>query len=156
MHKERSMETQIRKAEFSDAPVIADFNAAMALETEQIELDRKILRNGVEALLADPSKGYYYLAERDGKIAGQLMITFEWSDWRNADFWWIQSVYVLPEFREQGVFRSLYTFIESLARSRGNVCGLRLYVEKGNVRARRTYETLGMHGSHYEMMEIAL
>ena len=146
----------VRTAHPEDAAIIAGFNAAMALETEQIALDRDILRKGVEALLADPSKGFYYLAERDGKIAGQLMITYEWSDWRNADFWWIQSVYVLPEFRGQGIFRSLYTFIEALARSSGNVCGLRLYVEKGNDRARGTYESLGMHGSHYEMMEVLL
>ena len=148
------METTIRLAGSADAAVIAGFNAAMADETEHLSLEREILRKGVEALLADPSKGYYYVAERDGKIAGQLMITFEWSDWRNADFWWIQSVYVLPEFRTQGIFRALYHHIETLARKRGNVCGLRLYVDENNGRAQKTYESLGMKRSHYRMMEI--
>jgi GNAT superfamily N-acetyltransferase len=142
-----------RYATFSDAAIIADFNASMAMETENLKLDRERLRKGTEALIADPTKGIYYVAEADGKIVGQLMITYEWSDWRNATFWWIQSVYVHPEYRKSGVFRSLYRYIESIARNRDDVCGLRLYVDQSNERAQQTYEALGMKRSHYRMMD---
>jgi ribosomal protein S18 acetylase RimI-like enzyme len=148
------MNLSIRLADSSDVSIIAEFNAAIAKETEGIELNRERLRKGVEVLFADPSKGLYYIAESNGKIAGQLMITYEWSDWRNATFWWIQSVYVRPEYRRQGVFRALYRYIETIAGTRGDVCGVRLYVEKENDRAQKTYEALGMKHSHYEMMEI--
>jgi GNAT superfamily N-acetyltransferase len=148
------MNITIRLANSSDAPIIAQFNAAMAKETEGIELHDEHLRKGVEALFLDSSKGLYYVAEVENKIVGQLLITYEWSDWRNATFWWIQSVYVFPEYRNRGIFRALYRYVESLARNRGDVCGLRLYVEKGNNRACLAYETLGMKKSHYEMMEI--
>jgi GNAT superfamily N-acetyltransferase len=148
------MNISLRRATPGDANTIADFNAAMAQETEGLELDRDRLRRGVEALLADETKGYYYLAEIDGRVAGQLMITFEWSDWRNATYWWIQSVYVHPDFRQQGVFSSLYRHIESLALTHGTVCGIRLYVERQNLRAQKAYEALGMHHSHYTMMEV--
>jgi ribosomal protein S18 acetylase RimI-like enzyme len=147
------MNISIRYAASSDAFTLADFNAAMAQETEALELDRDRLQKGVEALLADASKGFYLVAELDGVVVGQLMITYEWSDWRNAVIWWIQSVYVHPSCRKHGVFRSLYQFVRSLARSKGNVCGLRLYVEKENERAQKTYEALGMTCSHYQMME---
>ena len=145
-----------REATNTDAIIIADFNASMAKETENIELDRERLRKGTEALLANSSKGLYYLAEADGKIVGQLLITYEWSDWRNATFWWIQSVYVHPEYRRQGIFRSLYRSIETIARKRGDVCGLRLYVDTSNKRAQQTYEALGMKHSHYQMMDVDL
>jgi ribosomal protein S18 acetylase RimI-like enzyme len=148
------MNITIRLADSSDASIITQFNAAMAKETEGIELRHDRLRKGVEALFLDSSKGLYYIAEIENKIAGQLMITYEWSDWRKATFWWIQSVYVVPEYRNQGIFRAMYQYIESLARNRGNVCGLRLYVEKENVRAQKTYEALGMKHSHYEMMDV--
>jgi GNAT superfamily N-acetyltransferase len=148
------MNLSVRLALPSDVSVIAEFNAAMAKETEGIELNRERLQKGVEALFADPSKGLYYIAESDGKIAGQLMITYEWSDWRNATFWWIQSVFVRPEYRRQGVFHALYRSIETIAGTRGDVCGIRLYVEKENDRAQKTYEALGMKHSHYEMMEM--
>jgi GNAT superfamily N-acetyltransferase len=148
------MNLSVRLALPSDVSVIAEFNAAMAKETEGIELNRERLHKGVEALFADPSKGLYYIAESDGKIAGQLMITYEWSDWRNATFWWIQSVFVRPEYRRQGVFHALYRSIETIAGTRGDVCGIRLYVEKENDRAQKTYEALGMKHSHYEMMEM--
>jgi ribosomal protein S18 acetylase RimI-like enzyme len=150
------MNISIRLAAPSDVSIIAEFNTAMAKETEGIELNRERLRKGVEALFADPSKGLYYIAESNGKIAGQLMITNEWSDWRNATFWWIQSVYVHPEYRKHGVFRALYRYIESIARTRGNVCGVRLYVDQSNERAQQTYEALGMECSHYQMMEMDL
>lgn len=148
------MNTVIRLAVSSDAVVIVDFNASMAKETENLELDRERLRKGTEALIADSSKGIYYLAEVNGKVVGQLMITYEWSDWRNATFLWIQSVYVLPEFRKQGIFRSLYLYVESIAKKRSDVCGLRLYVDQSNERAQQIYEALGMKYSHYKMMEI--
>jgi GNAT superfamily N-acetyltransferase len=143
-----------RQAAVSDSVIIADFNAFMAKETENLELDLERLRKGTEALLADSSKGIYYLAETDGKVVGQLMITYEWSDWRNATFWWIQSVFVHPEYRKQGIFRTLYRYVESIARKRGDVCGLRLYVDQSNKRAQNTYEALGMKRSHYQMMEV--
>ena len=144
----------IRVASSSDAALIAEFNAALAMETENLDLDRERVRKGTEALLADSSKGIYHLAEVDGKIVGQLMITYEWSDWRNATFWWIQSVYVLPEYRNRGVFRYLYQSIESLARKRGDICGLRLYVDTSNTHAQQTYEALGMRRSHYQIMDV--
>jgi ribosomal protein S18 acetylase RimI-like enzyme len=148
------MNISARLAAPSDVTIIAEFNAAMAKETEGIELNRERLRKGVEALFADPSKGLYYIAESNGKIAGQLMITYEWGDWRNATFWWIQSVYVRPEYRRRGVFRALYRYIETIAGTRGDVCGVRLYVDQSNDHAQKTYESLGMKHSHYEMMEI--
>jgi len=144
----------IRQATIADAAVIARFNASIAIETEQITLDHERLRKGVEALLQDSSKGIYFLAELNNVIVGQTMITYEWSDWRNGTFWWIQSVYVTQEGRGKGVFKSLYEYILSLARSRTDVCGLRLYVEENNTRARQTYERLGMKESHYRMYEL--
>jgi GNAT superfamily N-acetyltransferase len=143
-----------RHAAASDAITIADFNASMAKETENLELDRDRLQKGTEALIADSSKGMYYLAEADGKVVGQLMITYEWSDWRNATFWWIQSVYVHPEYRNLGIFRSLYRYVESLAQKHGDICGLRLYVDQSNNHAQQTYEALGMKRSHYQMMDV--
>ena len=144
----------IRPAAVSDAMTIVEFNALMAKETEDIDLDRERLQKGIISLFADTSKGMYYLAEMGGNVIGQLMITYEWSDWRNATFWWIQSVYVLPEYRKNGVFRKLYQYIESLARTRGDVCGLRLYVDTSNKRAQQTYETIGLKRSHYQMMDM--
>jgi ribosomal protein S18 acetylase RimI-like enzyme len=145
---------KIRKAQASDAAIITDFNVRMAQETEQRELQRPRVRRGVTALLKDAAKGAYFLAEVDGVVAGQLSITTEWSDWRNGNFWWIQSVYVAPEFRQRGVFRALYTHVHKLAKSRRNVCGLRLYVENNNSRAQRAYERLGMKATHYQFFEI--
>jgi GNAT superfamily N-acetyltransferase len=148
------MNITVRIAAAADSTIIAEYNAMMAKETEGIELDRERLRKGTEALIADSSKGIYYLAETDGKVVGQLMITYEWSDWRNATFWWIQSVYILREYRKQGVFRKLYQYVESLALTHGDVCGLRLYVDDANKSAQKTYEALDMKQSHYRMMEV--
>jgi GNAT superfamily N-acetyltransferase len=144
----------IRPATISDASVITLFNALLAEETEQITLDRARLHSGVEALLKDPSKGIYFLAEIDNVIVGQIMITYEWSDWRNGTFWWIQSVFVEKGARGTGVFRSLFDHVHALAKARTDVCGLRLYVEKKNERAKRTYDRHGMIPSHYEMYEM--
>jgi len=146
----------IRIAEPADADSLIEFNQAMALETEGKQLDAQILGGGVKAVFGDDKKGFYVVAESDEKIGGGLMITFEWSDWRNAWFWWIQSVYITPEFRGQGVYRRLYEFVVGEAKMRGDVCGFRLYVEKENTRARKVYEKLGMESSHYLMYETTI
>ena len=146
---------KIRQARLSDAQIIADFNSRLAWETEQIKLKPQTIRRGVQALLKDTSKGIYFVAEQDGQVIGQLMITYEWSDWRNGDIWWIQSVYVVSEFRQRGVFRELFNHVKKLGNAHRDVCGLRLYVEKNNRRAHRTYEHLGMRHTHYEIYETA-
>jgi GNAT superfamily N-acetyltransferase len=145
---------KICKASLADALVIAGFNARMAWETERRRLALARVKRGVTALLRDPAKGIYFVAEVDGEIAGQLLITYEWSDWRNGNFWWIQSVYVAPEHRQRGVFRALFEHVHRLAKSRKGVCGLRLYMHAENRRARRTYERLGMENSDYEVFEM--
>lgn len=144
----------IRQAVLEDAATIAEFNSAMALETEDLTLERNRIRAGVEAVLADDSKGFYLVAETDGTLIGQLMVTYEWSDWRNGVFWWIQSVYVRPGHRGQGVYKSLYAATQSQAAVAGNVCGIRLYVEHENERAQRTYERLGMKNTSYHLYEV--
>lgn len=147
----------IRDAKPTDTEIIADFNARMALETEQRRLDIDRVRKGVHGLLTDPTKGAYFIAETeiDGApaIVGQLLITYEWSDWRNGNFWWIQSVYVAEEFRGQGIFRALFNHVDQLAKARCDVCGLRLYVDAHNDSARKTYERLGMTRTNYELFE---
>jgi GNAT superfamily N-acetyltransferase len=148
------MQVSLRQATLSDAPTIVRFNALLASETEQITLDQNRLLKGVEALLRDSTKGFYIVAESDNVVVGQLMITYEWSDWRNGVFWWIQSVYVEKTARGTGVFKMLFDHIHSLAKSSPDVCGLRLYVEKTNIRAKQTYERLAMHSSHYELYEM--
>lgn len=143
----------IRIALKTDAPALVDFNQAMALETEGKKLDSEVLVKGVEAVFDDEKKGFYVVAEENEKIIGGLMITFEWSDWRNAWFWWIQSVYILPEHRGRKIYRFLYEFVKQKAAESKNVCGFRLYVEKENEKAQRVYEKLGMESSHYLMYE---
>jgi len=124
------------------------------METEDLRLDPTCVKEGVNALLEDSSKGVYFIAEVDGTVAGQLMITYEWSDWRNGNIWWIQSVYVKHEFRRRGIFRQLFKHLESLARQREEVCSLRLYMHCQNSTARRSYENLGMRRTHYEVFEL--
>jgi GNAT superfamily N-acetyltransferase len=148
------MNITIRQATAADAAIITRFNSLLADETEHVKLDDARLTAGVEALLRDPSKGVYYLAEQNNAIVGQMMITYEWSDWRNGTFWWIQSVYVESSARGTGVFRALFDHVHSLATSREDVCGFRLYVERSNERAKRTYDRHGMHSSHYEIFEM--
>ncbi len=146
---------RIRRANTSDAATIAAFNAAMARETEHLELDPVRLLAGVEAVLADEAKGFYVVAESGtGRVVGQLMITFEWSDWRNGVFWWIQSVYVDQPARGAGVYKRLYEHIRSAATAAGNVCGLRLYVERDNSRAQEVYRRQGMQATAYQMFEV--
>jgi ribosomal protein S18 acetylase RimI-like enzyme len=145
-------EILIRAGRAEDAEAIAEFNARLARETESIELDRATVLAGVRAALADASKGRYFVAEQGGAVVGQLMLTREWSDWRNGDLWWIMSVYVDAAFRGRGVFKALYGHVEQRARQEGAV-GLRLYVEKENAAAQRTYAKLGMSLTHYLIME---
>ena len=142
----------IRKAIPADASAIIDFQKKMAWETEQMSLPENKITRGVEAVFSNSALGQYWVAEEDGKVVASLMITFEWSDWRNANVWWFQSVYVLPPFRRKGIFRSMYSHIMDEAERIG-VAGLRLYVEKNNKRAQRTYEALGMKSDHYTMYE---
>jgi ribosomal protein S18 acetylase RimI-like enzyme len=142
----------IREANKSDAPFIADFQIKMAWETEQLTLDPETVKKGVKAVFMVPSRGQYYVAETTGSVVASLLITYEWSDWRNCNVWWFQSVYVIPEFRRQGIFRKMYLHIKKLAEERG-AAGLRLYVETKNERARKTYEALGMSSEHYSFYE---
>lgn len=145
---------RIRKATLQDSQALVDFNQAMALETEDKQLDADTLTAGVNGLLGDENKGFYLVAELpNGDVAGSLMVTFEWSDWRNNQFWWIQSVYIRPQNRRQGIYSDLYNKVKILAEENKGVCGFRLYVEKDNVVAQQTYEKLGMHESHYAMYE---
>ncbi len=128
----------------------------LALETEDLRLDRACVEAGVLALLADAAKGVYYVAEVNGTLAGQIMITYEWSDWRNGNLWWIQSVYVKHEFRRLGVFRKLFEHVQTLALNTPDVRSLRLYMHSENATARRSYEKLGMKSTHYEVLELEL
>jgi GNAT superfamily N-acetyltransferase len=143
----------IRLAVTEDIDSLVEFNQAMALETEGKTLDGDVLRRGVEAVFKDETKGFYVVAADGREIAGGLMVTYEWSDWRAAWFWWIQSVYIRPEARGQKIYSRLYDFVKVRATEAGNVCGFRLYVETDNSHARRVYETVGMHPSHYLMFE---
>jgi GNAT superfamily N-acetyltransferase len=142
----------IRKAIPEDAAAIIDFQQKMAMETEQLILDPKLVTPGVKEVFANSARGEYWVAEVDGIVIASLLITFEWSDWRNANVWWFQSVYVLPSFRRKGIFRSMYLYIKDEAEKQ-NVAGLRLYVETNNTAAQKTYESLGMRSEHYRMYE---
>ena len=144
---------EIRDATPRDAAVIADFNTRMARETEDKTLDPALIGPGVAAVLDGSTGGRYWVAVIGGETAGQLMVTSEWSDWRNGTIWWIQSVYVAAPFRRRGVFSALYKHVESLARRDQSVCGIRLYVEKANDRAKATYASLGMAMTDYDVME---
>ena len=146
-----AVEIRIRAARMEDCENLAVFNAAMAVETENKTLDPAVLRAGVARILAEPARGFYLVAEIDGAVAGCLMVTFEWSDWRNGDWWWLQSVYVMPEYRRHGVFRALYAEVERRAIERNDVVGVRLYVERDNARAQRTYASLGLCEEHYRL-----
>jgi ribosomal protein S18 acetylase RimI-like enzyme len=143
----------IRRAIARDAQALIDFNCAMALETERRELLPEVIGAGVRSLLANPAAGFYVVAEADGQVIGALMLTKEWSDWRNGGFWWIQSVYVRPEYRRRHVYTRLYRHVQELAASDPRVCGFRLYVEKENGQAQAVYRALGMSETHYRVFE---
>ena len=144
----------IRKASNNDINTIVTFNYLMAKETETILLDKNIVKLGVKSVITDPSKAQYWIAENNNTIIGQLMVTYEWSDWRNGDMWWISSVYVTENFRRRGVFSELYKHIEHMAKENPGCCGIRLYIEKHNERAQKTYLSLGMNDAGYDVMEV--
>jgi ribosomal protein S18 acetylase RimI-like enzyme len=143
----------IRRATPADVPVVVEFNRLLALESEGKTLDVGLLAAGVRAGLADPAKALYFVAEEAGAIVGQVMVTYEWSDWRNGWMWWLQSVYVPKSHRRRGVFRSLFEHVLQAARADPGVVGLRLYVERDNVAAQQTYLGLGMIAPGYFVLE---
>jgi ribosomal protein S18 acetylase RimI-like enzyme len=142
----------VRRAGPADAETVAAYNVAMALETENHVLDPATIAAGVRTAVTDATKCRYFVAESVGRVVGQTMVTFEWSDWRNGDVWWLQSVYVHPEFRGRGVFRALHAEVERAARDAGAV-GMRLYVWNDNARAQTTYGKLGWADANYRVME---
>ncbi len=142
----------IRKATPEDAGTIVMFQQEMAMETERMELNKEVVTKGVMAVFHDPKKGQYYVAEDKNTVVASLLITYEWSDWRNATVWWIQSVYVIPDYRRRGIFRMMYEYVKNAGVADG-IAGLRLYVEAENIRAQSTYEALGMDGGHYKTYE---
>ncbi|HNA86896.1 MAG TPA: N-acetyltransferase [Nitrospira sp.] len=150
---------RIRPATVQDVDVLTTFSAAMAWETEHRRLDLARLRLGTQAVIDRPEQGQYYVADlhrnapADTVTVGQLLLTYEWSDWRNAQFWWIQSVYVDPAWRRQGVYRAMHQAVMALAQSRADVCGVRLYVEGDNTVAQGVYERVGLTPSTYRIYE---
>ncbi len=144
---------QIRQANKEDYEVIAAFQLKMALETENLKLDEETVRKGVQSAMQDPAKGKYFVGEENGKIISSLLVTFEWSDWRNKWVLWIQSVYVLPEYRKQGIFNQMYQKVKEWAEQDEEVSGIRLYVDKTNQRAIEVYKRVGMNGEHYQLFE---
>ena len=155
MNEKPLSNVHIRLAESRDLESIVTFNAALAWETEGRRLEQNLLEAGVQAVFADVTKGFYVVMEHlpSGQIIGQLLITFEWSDWRNAFFWWIQSVYVQKEWRRRGVFKKLYGYVLQEVERRGNVAGLRLYVEQDNAAAQTVYDRAGLAAAPYRMFE---
>jgi len=147
------MEISYRGATRHDAARIVEFQQAMARETEELELDLPTVTRGVDAVFDDASRGRYFVAERAGEVIGSLMITPEWSDWRNGMVWWIQSVYVVPDCRRQRVYAGLYEHVKALVAADDSVRGIRLYVDRRNERAQTVYERLGMNGEHYKVFE---
>ena len=147
------MNLVIEEARIGDLNTLVEFQLKMAMETEELKLDREILCRGVKAVYEDPAKARYFVARIDERVVGMLMITLEWSDWRNGWVWWIQSVYVEQEFRKDGIFRSLYTYIRNVVENSDSIRGLRLYVDKRNIKAQKVYNALGMTGEHYTTYE---
>ena len=147
------MTIEVRRATAADLDCVCEFNRLLALETEGKNLEPELLRSGATALLADAAKGHYFLAHEDGRVLGQTGLSYEWSDWRNGWFWWLQSVYVRPEARRRGVFRLLFESIRQAARLDPQVIGVRLYVEANNTRAQTTYRKMGLEPTTYQVME---
>ncbi len=158
MSHQQQENISVRDAVPSDLDHLVAFNTALALETEGRTLDQSLLRSGVQAILKNPSRGYYLVGEvlqqhAQPAVGGQLLITYEWSDWRNANFWWIQSVYVSTNWRRRGIFRELYQYTYDQVHERTDVCGLRLYVEQDNNTALAVYAKMGLETSPYRMLE---
>lgn len=151
--KELDDKVLIRPAVPDDVPVMARYQVAMAMESEGMVLDYDTVRLGTLAILDDASKGTYYVAEKDGRLVGSLLITKEWSDWRNRWIWWIQSVYTVPDCRRQGVYSALYSYVKKKVEAADDISGLRLYADKNNVNAQRAYRQLGMTDEHYTTFE---
>lgn len=148
------MNIKIRPGLLFDVDVIADFQVKMAFETENgLKLDPPTVIKGVSAVIDDPSKGKYWLAEVDGKVAASLLTIPEWSDWRNGTVLWIHSVYVIPEYRKHGIYKALYQHLKEMVESSAELRGLRLYVDKTNTKAQTVYEKLGMTADHYHLYE---
>ncbi|HXH31085.1 MAG TPA: GNAT family N-acetyltransferase [Bacteriovoracaceae bacterium] len=147
------MEIKIRPGLLFDISTIANFQVKMAWETENFKLDIPVVEAGVAAVFDDPSKGKYWLAEVDGRVAGCLLTVPEWSDWRNGTVLWIHSVYVVPESRKNGVYKALYQHLKDMVEASTDLRGLRLYVDKTNAAAQDVYESLGMSGEHYHLFE---
>ena len=143
----------VREAKSNEADLIINFQISMAKETEDINLEHTIVAAGVQAVFSDPGKGKYYLAEFEGKVIACMLSTYEWSDWRNGTFIWLQSVYVKPGFRGKGVFRSMYEHIKALVSENDNLKGIRLYVFHTNESAQAVYRSLEMEDQHYRMFE---
>ena len=148
-----TQDIRIRPAQAHDIPSLVEFNVAMAKETENKQLIPDLVTRGVTRVFEEPRLGFYVVADIAGQVVGSLMVTQEWSDWRNGSFWWIQSVYVQPEVRNQGIFRRLYAHIKERAHAETSVCGLRLYVEQNNTAAQKTYERIGMSVTPYGIYE---
>ncbi len=145
----------IRAANIRDAATIALFNIRMAMETENLRLDPMTIERGVKRVFEDHHRGDYYVAEINGSVVGCLMVTHEWSDWRDGDMWWIQSVYVSPEARKLGVFKALFAHVEQLAREVEAVA-IRLYVDRHNERAKTSYQKMGLERTEYDIMHKSL
>ena len=143
----------IRPAKRSDIPVLVDFQSRLALETENVMLDKYVVELGMEAMFDDPTKGQYFIAEYKGEIAGCHSITYEWSDWRNGMVWWLQSVYVAENYRKFGIFRQMFDNLQRIIAADPGIRGLRLYVDKTNLRAQAVYRSMGMNGEHYSVFE---
>ena len=143
----------VNEAHFFDSEKIIDFQVLMAKETEDIDLTRQVVERGVKAVFDDPQKGKYYIAKINDDVIASLLTTFEWSDWRNGFVYWIQSVYVLPEYRQQGVFKKMYKHIQNQIVNSPNLIGIRLYVDSDNNPAQEVYTKLNMDGHHYRLFE---
>jgi ribosomal protein S18 acetylase RimI-like enzyme len=153
MNTSNKITVTIRRAEKNDHPTIVDFQLRMALETEKLSLDPGTVSRGVMAVLNDNSKGQYFVADGNGKVVASLLITYEWSDWRNGTVWWIQSVYVIPDYRGKKIFKQMYLFLKKQVEEYANITGLRLYVDNRNRKAQEVYRALGMNGNHYATFE---
>lgn len=148
------MGISVRKSVESDIDTIADFQLRLAKETENLSLDLTTLKKGIRAMFDDPRLGRYFIAEVDGQLVGCHSITYEWSDWRNGVVWWIQSVYVIETQRKNGIFKAMFNNLQKLMSQESQVVGLRLYVDKTNIRAQHVYSSLGMNGEHYSVYEL--
>jgi len=149
----KNPEIVVRQATLDDSMILSQFNMSMAEETEGRQLDQTTVNAGVKQLFRDSRQGFYLMAEVGGSARGSLMITYEWSDWRNGLFWWIQSVYVVPAARRSGVFTALYQYVKKMAQDDNAACGLRLYMEKDNLAARAVYMAMGMDTTPYQVFE---